>query len=208
MNQNRAQNEVFCHFFKFGSLVFLEIAQDYSLERRLNKSRQKNPCKKFGRPQIGSEIRDFAIFSRLYHQFALIYIYFLVSLFRVGVFFQQLTLRQLIQPDLESRFSVRPQLGPSIQSRSSSSAGLDTGGHTIHPPIEGLLLPEQLDYSCMPLHPAQDCSLGQYLTCSRTETSRKIFCGPNWGQSDLFYSNVVERPLKLVCFLRISLQGW
>ena len=41
----------------------------------------------------------------------------------------------------------------------------------------------------------QDCSLGQCLTYSRTETSKKI-CGPNWSRNDLFYSNVVERPLK------------
>ena len=44
------------------------------------------------------------------------FFFFLVTLFRVGFFYLQLTLRQLIQPDLESRFIVRFQLGPSIQS--------------------------------------------------------------------------------------------
>ena len=37
---------------------------------------------------------------------------------------------------------------------------------------------------------AQDCSLGQCLTSSRAETSSKKFCGPNWGQNDLFCANV------------------
>ena len=45
---------------------------------------------------------------------------------------------------------------------------------------------------------AQDCSFRQCLTSSRAEISKKI-CGPNWGQNGLFYSNVVERPLKLRC---------
>ena len=26
-----------------------------------------------------------------------------------------------------------------------------------------------------------------------------MFCGPNFGQNNLFYSNVIERPLKLAC---------
>ena len=39
---------------------------------------------------------------------------------------------------------------------------------------------------------AQDCSLGQCLTYGRAGTF------PNWGPNDLFYSNVVEPPLKLV----------
>ena len=59
-------------------------------------------------------------------------LFFLVTLFRVGFFYPQLTLKQLIQPqswdfypqltlrqliqaDLESRFIVRSQLGSSIQ---------------------------------------------------------------------------------------------
>ena len=40
---------------------------------------------------------------------------------------------------------------------------------------------------------AKDCSLGQCLTSSRAETS------PNWSWNGLFYSDVVEHPLKLVC---------
>ena len=90
------------------------------------------------------------------------FFFFLVTLFSVGFFYPQLTLRQLIQPDLQSRFHVRSQLDTSIQSGSS----LITGGHTIQPPIEGQLPPtgieptsfrnsppKQLDYRCMPLHP-------------------------------------------------------
>ena len=45
---------------------------------------------------------------------------------------------------------------------------------------------------------AQDCSLGQCLTSRGAETSKKN-CGRNWGRNDLFYSNVVGRPLKLAC---------
>ena len=37
---------------------------------------------------------------------------------------------------------------------------------------------------------AQDCSLGQCLTSSRAETSKKKK-KKKWGQNDLFYSNVV-----------------
>ena len=46
---------------------------------------------------------------------------------------------------------------------------------------------------------AQDCSLGHCLKSGGAETSKKDFCGPVWGGNDLFYSNGVERPLKLVC---------
>ena len=49
---------------------------------------------------------------------------------------------------------------------------------------------------------ARDCNLGQCLTSSRAETSGTKFCGPNWGQNDSFYSNVVKRPLKLAFFIR------
>ena len=38
----------------------------------------------------------------------------------------------------------------------------------------------------------QECSLEQCLTASRAKTSKK---------NDIFYSNVIERPLKLACFI-------
>ena len=57
---------------------------------------------------------------------------FLVTLYRVGVFLSVATLRQLIQPDLESRFIVRSQLGPSIQLGSSPSAGLQVVTQSTH----------------------------------------------------------------------------
>ena len=50
------------------------------------------------------------------------------------IFYLQLTLRQLIQPDLESRFIVRSQYLVRLLSQCWI-----TGGHTIHPPIKGLL---------------------------------------------------------------------
>ena len=71
MDQNQTQNQVFCHFFKFGSFIFLEIAQEHSLEHCLTTSREKTHGKNLG-VQIGSKIRVFAIFSRLHKQFSLI----------------------------------------------------------------------------------------------------------------------------------------
>ena len=84
--------------------------------------------------------------------------FFLVTLFFLSVAY--LTVANLA--NLQSRFHVRSQLDPSIQSGSP----LITGGHTIQPPIEGQLPPtgieptsfrnsppKQLDYRCMPLHP-------------------------------------------------------
>ena len=91
---------------------------------------------------------------------------FLVTLFRARSFQPQLTLRQLIQPDLESRYLVTSQLGPSIQSGSSPSAGLQVVTQSTHlssdsypqqvsnPRQSGIGPPKQLDYRCMSLHPA------------------------------------------------------
>ena len=48
---------------------------------------------------------------------------------------------------------------------------------------------------------AQNCSLGQCLTSSRAKTSKKKKKKKKksgWGRNDIFYSNVVECPLKLV----------
>ena len=91
---------------------------------------------------------------------------FLVTLYRVGFFLSVATLRQLIQPELESRFIVRSQLGPSIQSGSSPSAGLQVVTQStqlsrdcypqlvLNPHHSEIRLPMQLDYRCMPLHAA------------------------------------------------------
>ena len=71
LGQNQAQNQVFCHFFKFGSLVFLEIAQDDSLEQCLNTSRDKTRRNiwgpKFGpnRPKSGPKL-CFMLFSQVW----------------------------------------------------------------------------------------------------------------------------------------------
>ena len=45
MSQKRAQKYVFYHFFKFVSLVFLEISQDDSLKHCLTTSRSKTNAK-------------------------------------------------------------------------------------------------------------------------------------------------------------------
>ena len=41
MGQNQVQNLVFCHFLKFGSLIFLEITDNDSLQQWLTSSRDK-----------------------------------------------------------------------------------------------------------------------------------------------------------------------
>ena len=71
---NQFQNEVFLHFFEFGSLVFLEAVCNDSLQQSLTSSRGKTREKKnFGiqiwgkRAKIGPEMRFFAIFSSLVH---------------------------------------------------------------------------------------------------------------------------------------------
>ena len=87
--------------------------------------------------------------------------FFFQLLYQGRVFYMQLTLRQLIQPDLESRFIVRSQYLVRLLSQCWI-----TGGHTIHPPVEGLLPqlvsnphrseirpPKQLNHRCIPLHP-------------------------------------------------------
>ena len=59
-------------------------------------------------------------------------LFFLVTLFRVRSFHLQLTLRQLIQPDMKSRFIVRSHLGPSIYSGSSPGYGLQVVTQSTH----------------------------------------------------------------------------
>ena len=94
----------------------------------------------------------------------------LVILFIQNRFFLSVVyLRQLIQTDLESRFIVRSQLGPSIQSGSSPSAGLQVVTQSTHlskncypqlasnPHRSEIRSPKQLDYKCMPLHPDYRC---------------------------------------------------
>ena len=56
-----------------------------------------------------------------------------------------------------------------------------------------------LSFSQVFLDIVQDSSLGQCLTSSGAETSKKN-CGPNWGRNDLFYSSVIKHPVKLACF--------
>ena len=91
---------------------------------------------------------------------------FLVTLFRVVFFQPQFTLQWLTQPDLESRFVVWSQLGPSILPGSSPSAGLQMVTKSTHlsmisyPQLVSnshhseIRLPKQLDYRCTSIHPA------------------------------------------------------
>ena len=95
---------------------------------------------------------------------------FLATLYSL-FFHPQLNLQQSIQPNLESWFIVRSQLSPRIQSKLLSSCWV-THVHTINTPIEGLLLPSDMnphhtkiqspklqDYGSMPLHPTYIMSI-------------------------------------------------
>ena len=125
MSQNWVQNQVFCHFFKFDSLVFLKIAQDDSLEHYLITSRSKTHGKNFGAPKLGPNLGFFAIFSRLHIQFS------------------------LILHKIAARDNV---------------------------------------YYLLELKPHK-----------KKKKKQRNNYRPDWGLTDLFYSNVVERPLKLAC---------
>ena len=50
--QNWSRNQVFCHFLKFGSLIFLEIAYNDSLQQCLECSRSKIYEKNFWGPNL------------------------------------------------------------------------------------------------------------------------------------------------------------
>ena len=56
MDQNWALDLVFCHFFKSGLLVFLEIEEDDSLGHCLTTSRGKTHEKNFGDPKLGLKV--------------------------------------------------------------------------------------------------------------------------------------------------------
>ena len=75
--QNQAQNQVICHFLKFSSLVFLEIAYNDCLQQcptsSGDKIHKKNLGNKFGPKQakIEPKTRFLVIFSSFVHQFSL-----------------------------------------------------------------------------------------------------------------------------------------
>ena len=75
--QNQSQNQVSCHFFKFGSLDFLEIAYNYSLQQCITSSRAKTHKKSFGtkfgpkQAKFQPDTRFSTIFSSLVHWFSL-----------------------------------------------------------------------------------------------------------------------------------------
>ena len=60
MGQNRTRNQFFCDFFKFGSLVFLEIAYNDSLQQCLTSTRGKIHQKKFWSPNFGQKGQNWA----------------------------------------------------------------------------------------------------------------------------------------------------
>ena len=51
--QNQIRNQVFCHFLKFGSLDFLDIAYNDSLQQCIISSRGKTHEKNFWGPNLG-----------------------------------------------------------------------------------------------------------------------------------------------------------
>ena len=106
----------------------------------------------------------FFFFLFLFFQSGFFFFFFVQLLYlESGFFYLLLTLRQLIQPDLGSRFIARSQLGPSIQSGSSPNAGLQVVTQSTHLSKDCYLQlvsnlyrseirsPKQLDYRCMPV---------------------------------------------------------
>ena len=77
MGQNWVQNQIFCYFLKFGSLVFLESTNSDSLQQYLTSSRGKIHEKNLQGPNLGergqsqAQNQVFAIYSSLFHQFSL-----------------------------------------------------------------------------------------------------------------------------------------
>ena len=56
-DQNRVRKQVFCHFIKFVSSVFLEIAYNDSLQQCITSSISKTHKQNFWRPNMGQKVR-------------------------------------------------------------------------------------------------------------------------------------------------------
>ena len=80
MDQNQAQNLAFCHFFKFGSLVFLDIAQDCSWVQSLSSSRKKNFVTQIGAKMIFSILMLLRVHSNLL-VFVVFFVDFIIFMF-------------------------------------------------------------------------------------------------------------------------------
>ena len=102
--------------------LFSFLFQSFAIALFLNLSHQQAYFKK----NVGT------CFYRKPNTNLFIYLFILVSLFRVGFFYRRLTLRQLIQPDFEFRFIFRSPLGPSFQSGYSPCAGLQVVTQPTH----------------------------------------------------------------------------
>ena len=99
---------------------------------------------------------------------------------------------------LKSWFIVRSQLSRSIQSGSSSSAGLQVVTQSIHlskdcypqlvsnPHRSEIQPPKQLDYSCLPLHPAKNLSNITILEIKNTDYCSIINRNSKSGAIKLF----------------------
>ena len=117
-------------------------------------------------------------------------------------FYPQLTIRQLIQPDLESRFIDRSQLGPSIQSGSSPGARLQVVTQSTdlskdcylplvsNPHRSEIRPPKQLDYRCM-----------------STQSFRQVNAG-QVTQADIAYVHLVVLILIVISLLFHAPQHW
>ena len=96
------------------------------------------------------------------------YLFFQLLYLESSFFYLQLTLRQIIWHDFESRFIVRFQLSPSIQSGFSPCARLQVVTQStyltkncypqlvLYPHRSEIETPKQLDYRYMPLHLVND----------------------------------------------------
>ena len=130
------------------------------------------------------------------------------------VFYTQLIFRSLIQPDFKSRFIVRSQFGPSIQSGSSLSDGLQVvapSSHLLkdcyprlvsHQHCSEIRPLNQLDYRCTPLQLQYWCMPLQCLCQAFWGMSVLPKKMGTLGQSNISW-NLLYRIMHVICNHRL-----
>ena len=161
MRQNQARNQVFCHFLKFGLLVFLAIVLNGSLKQCLTFSRGKTQRIIWGAQnwtKIGSKIRFFAIFSSLVGQFS----------FKLHKMIAWNNFQLLVAKSMKEIF-----LGPNLNQMGQNWVQNQVFGHFLK---FGWLVFLEI---------AQNDSLEQFVTTSRSKTHEKKLGegGSNFGQA-------------------------
>ena len=147
---------------QYSRSILLQISIERTKRQCISLLKKQKNCLRFFTRNCESAVILFC--------FNIILVFFFSSFIQSRVFFIR-SLPQLIQLNLKSRFIVNSQLGPRIQSGSSSGAGLQMVTQFIHqskdcyPQLVSNLHrseirhPKQLDCRCMPLHPPSNSSV-------------------------------------------------